>query len=206
MSAPVPATAVSICNRALARLGISYTIQALTDASKEAYQCNLWFVPCREATLQDIPWGFATKRATLALSGTGQATAPWTYKYAYPNDCLMARSIDLGVIITDPKQRIPFAIESDGTESGRVILCDFPNAVLTYTLAITNPAMFTTRFADALAWKLAEDLAMVMSVSTVIRDGVHAHYELALSRAIMADNREQQDRMEPDAEFIQGRL
>lgn len=205
MSGPVPATVVAICNRALSRIGVSYSIQALTDAGKEAFLCNLWYGPARDATMQDINWGFATKRTTLALSGTGAATVPWIYKYTYPDDCLLARSIDQGVPITQSAQRIPFAIESDGTESGRILLCNTPQAVLTYTLSITNPGMFTTLFADALAWRLAEELAYPMTVNVQLRSEVHGHYELALARALMMENREQQGYPEPDSEFIQAR-
>lgn len=67
---------VDICNLALGRIGAS-TITALGEGSDESDQCDLYYVPTRQALLRSHPWGFALKWVDLvrdARSDYGTAT------------------------------------------------------------------------------------------------------------------------------------
>lgn len=100
---------VSICNRALAKVGTRSTIASLTEASNEAKACNLIFEPTRDEVENMAFWNFTTKTVTMGLlksapgtptnpTGSTQWTSaypapPWLYEYAYPSDCIQFRKI-----------------------------------------------------------------------------------------------------------------
>ncbi|MEY8773816.1 hypothetical protein AB9K30_02345 [Klebsiella pneumoniae] len=56
------ASVINICNIALARIGNSRTINSLTEKTKEAYTCNLFYESMRDAVLADNDWNFAMSR------------------------------------------------------------------------------------------------------------------------------------------------
>ncbi len=111
---------IEICNQALSRIGTRSTIASLTEASKEAKQCNLVYAQTRDEVLSMAFWNFAKKTATLSLLKSAPGTPsnptgatqwsnaypapPWLYEYSYPSDCLQFRSIypqiDTGIIGT----------------------------------------------------------------------------------------------------------
>lgn len=77
------ASVINICNIALARIGNSRTINSLTEKTKEAYTCNLFYESMRDAVLADNDWNFAMSRvvwltlATLRRDGcSGISTRP----------------------------------------------------------------------------------------------------------------------------------
>lgn len=148
---------VSICNMALARIEAKAQIQSLTQAGREAKFCNTFFEHCRDMLLQRMQPSWAMKRA--ALSDLGSPPDEWSYRYAYPSDCLLAVEI---VNLADRNKRIKFEIaDNDGASS--VILTDEDDAVLWYVRTITNPSVFDPLFIDALAWSLAAEIAMPLT-------------------------------------------
>ncbi|MFN6798793.1 hypothetical protein ACK4QH_23255, partial [Proteus mirabilis] len=76
-------------------------INSMTEASKEAVQCNLHYAQCRDSVLADFPWNFATKK--VALANTNNPPPNWAYAYRYPNDCLKA----IGIVEPHQKYRRP---------------------------------------------------------------------------------------------------
>lgn len=84
------ASEVSICNLALNHIG-AYAIASLSDATKEARDCNTLYSYARDSVLRDHKWAFATKRLTLAL--LTDTYSGWDYAYQYPTDCLIAYEI-----------------------------------------------------------------------------------------------------------------
>lgn len=83
-------TAVEICNQALAALGVTQYITALTDLTKEAQVANLYYEDTRKRLLASFPWPFAlhtrllpefpttVSAVTHAGTGTGVITATAT--------------------------------------------------------------------------------------------------------------------------------
>ena len=155
----MPASEVSVCNLALARLGIDVPIANLeTEQSKAASQCRLHYETARDAMLADFPWNFARRRAALAELADDPAEG-WEYNYALPNDCLRVVAVipetgDRSVYGVSwgrwggtswdwdywplAGYRIPYIIESRASESGRRILTDEPNANLKYIARISD--------------------------------------------------------------------
>ena len=163
------ATSVQICNRALSRSG-GGRISALTDASREAQECNLHYEDTRDAVLRDFDWGFARKRATLAL--LTDTYDGWDYAYALPSDYIIARKLydstgansgtiyDLDEFRYRVDDQVKYEIASNDAGSRPILLTDMEDAILIYTAKITDVNAFDTMFSDALAWRLASELAM----------------------------------------------
>lgn len=101
---------VSICNRALSKIGTHSQIASLAEASVEARECNLNYTSVRDKLLRAAHWTFARKfvNASVLKYGpgaeefSGTVTNTWTsdypppgwaYTYGYPSDCLLVRYV-----------------------------------------------------------------------------------------------------------------
>jgi len=186
------ATEVSICNLALSRSG-GGRIQALTEASKEARECNLHYEFARDAVLRDFDWGFASKRATLGLL-TDTYTG-WTYAYAMPSDYIKIREIldaqsnytgtyyDVEDQLYKQAGKPKFEIASNDSGSRPIILTDIASAEIRYTAKITDVNAFDSLFQDALAWRLAAELAMSLRGKADERNALLNIYQIAIGNA-----------------------
>ena len=172
---------VGICNLALARVGAE-KITDLSEGSPAALDCARLYEPLRDALLAAHPWRFAEAHQALALMADA-APAGWTYAYALPADCLAARAVVDGQtgITERPSPPVPFAV------SGATVLTDQVGAVLIYTRRATDPVRFDPLFTDALATKLAADLAMARRLDRLIRDQMVRDHQLIMAQARLAD-------------------
>ena len=197
----MPATAVEICNMALARIGVGQRISALDDPSEAAIQCATFYQQALEQALSAAMWSFATKRYALGVSSI-DPPAEWFYRYSYPADCLFARFIEDGRRVRREDESIPFSVEGDGTTAGKSILCDQPDAILVYTWNVSNPVLFTPWFVDAFAWLLAAEIAMPLSVALAIEQTARQRWMMARDEAITTGFREGTPDVPPESEFI----
>jgi hypothetical protein len=80
---------VDICNMALGHLGDDATVASLDppEGSAQAEHCARFYPMARDAMLDAHKWGFATRRASLALLSE-TPPSPWRYAYAQPADAL----------------------------------------------------------------------------------------------------------------------
>lgn len=193
----------SICNMALARIGVTKSITALTDTTVEGRQCNLFYEQTRDALLEAFAWPFATRQATLAVIDDIDRD-DWTYAYGLPDDCLSPRSIWAGVRTPRPDQRFPFVLENDSTE-GPILLCDIQDATLSYTAQVTAPGLFTKKFSDALAWALAVELSMPLKVDKATAALARQMAQLSLLQAKASTLDAQEPDQAPAPDFITGR-
>lgn len=191
---------IEICNVALSRVAHTQPIVSFTEHSKAAELCAVLFAPLRDLVLSAFPWPFAESIAYLADIGT---PAPgWAYRYRYPGDCLRVREI------IQPGQRrslsadmqIPYKIGYD--VGGKVIHTDQPDAGVRFTFRVQDSTFFDPQFADALAWRLAMDLALPLSSKPDLQQFAAQQYQLALTVAEGAAFEESQDDPEPDSEFV----
>lgn len=192
-------TVVSICNMALARIGVSSFISNLNEASNEARVLNLFYEPMRDFALRDNPWNFATARVVLADAGTPPTN--WGYKYTYPSDCLKARYIvPPGIRRPRNDQRIEFEVANSAGQ--RVILSNQPEAELVYTVRATDPTLFDPMFESALAYLLASEAAMPLSVKPDVAKAARDAYEKIKSLAAAQSMNESFEGVEPESELI----
>lgn len=197
------ATVVSICNMALARIGVSSFISNLNEASNEARVLNLFYEQMRDFALRDNDWNFARRRVVLANAGTPPTN--WAFKYTYPSDCIYARKI-LMAGMRNPRndQRIPFEIASEGSQ--RVIYTDQAQAELVYTARITDPTLYDPMFESALAFLLAAEVAMPLTVKESVANAARNGYERVKSLAAAQSANEGFEGAEPESQLITERV
>jgi hypothetical protein len=195
-------TAVDICNLALARIGQRQFIGSLTDPSTAGQLCNVLYAPARDATLASAPWQFATKRATLAAVA-GQTWDGWGYGYALPTDFVAVRYLYPGVRAPTLEQRIPYSLEYSG--SVPVLLTDQSPALLVYICNAVPEVLFPPLFVQAVAWKLAAELALGLPEKSRLAVAMENAWRAALGQAIPVDANQSQGDVEADSEIITSR-
>lgn len=193
------ASDVTICNLALSHLGDD-RISSLDDPTRQGRTCKLHYAPARDAVLRDHPWNFATSRESLALL-TGVTAVGWNYVYAYPSDCLFAREIWQETEQVNPT---PFEIIRKGDK--RIIVTNQEDAVLEYTVQVTDTTQFDPLFVDALSYKLAAELAMPLTRSVPITQAMLSLYMNRVAQATTIDSREGRKDPEHPSTFLNVRL
>ncbi len=138
-----------IANLALSRLG-QRPIAALSEQSAEGVVCNDKYDLCRRITLAYHTWRFAVKNVTLApISQTTVAGQKYLYEYTIPSDCI--RVVGVEPISANP----PIEFE----KVGDVLRTDDSTGEIRYIWDVTDTNDFDMLFVDALAWKLAAEIA-----------------------------------------------
>jgi len=200
----VAATEIEICNLALSNIRSLKFIEALTEDNNEAIACNLHYARTRDLALRRADWPFARKRLALIASGT--PPDEWGYSYALPADCLRVRGVQDGMRVRSFDATIKYAIENDGTGSGRVILMDIPDAVLIYTMRVTDTTVFDDDFAEALTWKLAANICRPLDKDAQVCAQTLQIAEEIMGRAVARAYNEQKPDAQPESDFYTTRL
>lgn len=195
---------VDICNLALGRIGhgASSPIQSLTEDSESARACNRVFANAMRAVLREYRWSWA--QASVALAVTAQVVPGYAYCYAYPSECsflhgIAEESVDPG---RNPAWRWKYRILAATDGQSRVIATDLAGAWAHYTRTIDNPAFADELFCDALAWKLAKELALGLRAMPQMATLAEQEYQLALSKATAANENEQGTPAMPEPEDV----
>jgi hypothetical protein len=194
---------VEICNTALVRIGVTEFIDDLADQSTNAELCSLLYPIARDLTLAKNAWKFAVRRVALAAAA-GTAPLPWAYQFRLPADCITALEIERAIRATTHEQLDRFDIESDAT--GGLFLCDVEAPTLRYVARVEDSGRFSPPFVDAVAWRLAYDLAVALKVSRQVRDNMLASWLIAVGEAGVHSRQQAQQGPAPDAAQITGRL
>lgn len=166
------ASAVEICNLALAHIGDRATVASIDppEGSAQAEHCARFYPIARDSLLELHDWGFATRRAQLALLTSDRPE--WDYAYGVPADALRILAVIPSDATDDFAEAIvtngmpvvssmvgqPFAREIDST--GRsVIYTDQEDAAARYVAFVTDTTKFSPLFVTTLSWHLASMLA-----------------------------------------------
>lgn len=165
---------VDICNRALQKLGHT-KITSLGDDVKAARECQRAFALVRDAVFRDHPWNCLLARASLARLSE---TPAWGFdaQYQLPVDCLRVLEAD-----TDYDWRV----------EGRRILSDAgaPLNIL-YVRQEEDPGQYDLLLVEALAARLAAELAEALTQSNTKRELAERGYLDVLGQARRADAQE----------------
>lgn len=170
---------VQIAKFAISRIG-GKNIESFdpVEDSVESHQTALWYHHCRRETLELFDWVFARKRLTLALDSNAAPSGVWVYRYQFPADGIVIRSIQ------NPAGRnadpVPFDIEVPTTPDVKTILTDVPDAVAIYTANITTPSLYSPSFVNAFSLSLAYKLSYAVRGDEDLKAGVRADYERML--------------------------
>ncbi|WP_175982554.1 hypothetical protein [Caballeronia zhejiangensis] len=188
------ASAVDICNLALGHLGDDATVSSINppEGSAQAEHCQRFYPIARDMTLEAHEWGFATKRANLALL-TDTPPPGFTYVYQLPSDCRNVIDLVNPYTIVDVphnglhwhgygygNEPIPYELETlaNGTQA---IYTNLAEAQIRYTFGVTDTTKFSAQFTDAVGWLLASYLA-----GPVIKGDVGMQVGQAMYKAYLA--------------------
>jgi hypothetical protein len=166
-----------IVNLSLSRIGFKGRIGSLYEGSFAAKKALDVYGQTRDEIIHNGQYEFAERiiAGTLVKQAPmgGYITNPWNpatnpdlpwlYSYAYPTDAIKIRSIratPLFVPAFDPQHNI-FSLGNDtgGSTPQRIILCNVPNALITYAGRVTDVTQWSPDFTEALAAALGRRLA-----------------------------------------------
>lgn len=176
------ASEVDICNLALGHLGDNATVASIDppEGSAQAEHCARFYPIARDSLLEMHFWNFTMRR--IKLAAVTNSWPEWQYAYAVPGDCLNAIAVMPPDANDDYSTRFvptdtpdfahnyspmiaagryvpqPFTMEtvSDGSS---VIYTNQEQAMLRYTVLVTDPTKFSPLFVMTLSWHLASMLA-----------------------------------------------
>jgi hypothetical protein len=182
---------ISICNMALAEV-VAAPIESLNERSLEARETGRYYDQALVSLMESHPWGFATRRATLAETVNARP-GEWSGSFALPTDVARPIKVMSASSITGSQgwwadDRITganYAIEDN------ILYCSLRDPVLAYTTSAITAAAFPAKFVDALALELASRIAMPIKKSREMRGDLLKQAEVAKQRA-MADDMNRQ--------------
>ena len=159
-------SSTSICCSALLKIG-GDIISSLTDGSRPANICNQLYATLRDEVMASAPWRFATKQVQIAANGT-PPLFEYLYSFTEPNDSLRILTVEA----------IPW------TEQDGLILCNDQGPVnVTYLFQNTDESSWSIQFGEALAYRLAKDLALALVQSVPLAQQMSGEYDKAIAQA-----------------------
>ena len=221
----------SIFNLALGHVGEATQVVDPDESTTVARTCRRFWDQARDAVLSDHPWQFA-RRVVTAVAYTPVPTG-WSYAYLLPSDLLSVRGLNpawvdawttapatywwtdstgaiysssdaINSLTTPVTWALGGATDEDGLDTP-LLLCDAELGSLVYTRRVEDTSRYPPPFVDAVAYRLAFDLAVPLSGSTEIRSLLWTLYQQRLGNAAVMDARQRLDRRMPDAESIRER-
>lgn len=188
--------AVSICNQALGWLGAD-SINDFSDPTREAQLCSENFDNLRDAVLEAREWTFAVRRLTL----TPMVLSP---VYGYENQFLLPDNVLR--VLNIPTSEGTFgglpalaggagADSSQGLQDWRVESIDAGNVIVANVdrirvrviWRVTNETIWSSMYVQALAARIAADLAMPLVNSRALQADMWKLYDAKLRDAATMD-------------------
>lgn len=167
-------TEVDICNAALSRAGISKRIESLSDATVEAEACDAEYAGARDAVLEDHPWQFAMKYASLPKD----AASPewyWDHQYSLPDDYMMLLNLEA--------ESIPYEITADL----KLMTNEGAPLKVRYASRVTDPSKMPQSFKQAVVLRLASFIAVSLTKDLERANFLEQKYEKQVADARFAD-------------------
>lgn len=174
------ASAIEICNMALAKCGHEGFITSFSENSKGAKYMNVFYEPMRDEVLRSHLWRFARKRAVLAPLVEAVPFDGGNY-FQYPDDCLRILGTDKEYFYGG----YPWAREGDKIIANTTVL----NIV--YTSRVTDVSFFDPSFVDCLATRLAMEVCLAITADSSLKEQLKRDYRDSLIRAAHASATEQ---------------
>lgn len=180
---PSSATPLSISNQALSWLGANL-ITSFDDGTTEANLCKANYDQLRDAVLESYWWSFATLRvrltATELYTGAPENKTYTGYKYAVPRDSLRVWKVS-----SDADFRA--GNTGNWTMEGGYIIASFHPAFTKYTFRLEDTAQMSPGFTQALAARMAMDLALPITESNSKEQLMAQRYAMKVDEAKTLD-------------------
>ena len=190
------ASEVDICNIALGKLGAN-PIATFLDGTTEANLCGLQYPILRDAVLAARAWTFATTRLQIT-SGIPPDPIPsgWGYAYLVPNDSLRI----IQAYVPNPAgaviQYIDTQFDAIYTQIDWERLIDYlytnqgPTIWVKYIRRVTDTSKFDPNFIEALATRIAMELAIPITNNPALLDGYTKLYSAKIIEATSTEGQQ----------------
>lgn len=172
-------TKTDICNLALSYIGQGM-IASIEANNESARQCRLHYDNTRKLLLRQYEWSFARKHEPLALVNT--EINGYKYIYLYPEKCLKMLAILDNHNAFDAFRQKDFEVFNMDNNT-KVIASNVELAYIDYVYDITDCDIFDSLFLEALARKLASNLAVPLLGNESTADRNYKMYQAALEEA-----------------------
>ena len=160
---------VSVCNSGLLKVG-ALPISSFSDNTRASNICQAQYPILRDEVMRNSPWRFALVQVVMA---TPNATAPlFDYQAAYdiPANILRVWQVD--------------DYADAWTEIGNQIFCNKADGINTLCIyQNTDPTSWDAQFAEALAWRMAQEIAFAMVQSAPMAQEMAKGYDKSLATA-----------------------
>ena len=206
---------IDCCNDALAMVGASSIIN-LTDNTKSARVCSVFYDCNRRALLRRHRWNFAIKRVQLAPDAAAPAFGK-AYQFTLPNDCLkviLPRKDNLDWVVEGRK--ILSDCNDNGADDGdgnwllagnlaaqqsTGVANTAPVLNLRYIADIEDCTQWDSVFYDLLSDAIAIDICEPLTNSTSKKASLERHYQEAVEDAEQFDSFEKISQEPPSDSF-----
>lgn len=173
-------TEIDLANMALTMLG-QQPINDLTDNNNRANLANTRLADVRDSVLRAHNWNCAIKRASLA---TLTDAPTWGFKSAFVLPVDFVRLVGLEDELTQYKIE---AGNFGGTNS-LLLLTDTSTVNILYVYQVTDVSKMDHSLKQAIATRLASEIAMAITGDTGKENFLLQKYELLLARAQFEDS------------------
>lgn len=185
------ASEINICNLALGKLG-AHSITSFADGVVESEQCKLQYPLIRDAVLEARDWTFATFEVPLTqVSSPADLPPEYAFAFALPLDCLLIRYCFLPSNVAAPGGAVLYQDSTSEQRQRRPPWNRFGDVCVTnqsvlwarYIRRITDTTKFTSGFIQALASRLASELAMPLTNKVELQAELLKETELKMREA-----------------------
>ena len=169
------ASEIDICNLALGQLGAHY-ITSFADGTTESVACATNYPMARDAVLESRDWTFAVveRQLTEITVPSGEMPPEFSHAYQVPTDCLLIRYCFLPSTVSFPDGMSGALITAEPTSEQSVqrptwnrfedrCYCNESLLWARYIKQVTDTTKYTNNFLQALATRLAFELAMPLT-------------------------------------------
>lgn len=193
------ATKTEIANKALARINVP-PVLSIDGNDPQAEEANRAWDMVRDEVLREGGWNFARRRAQLSRL-TETPAFEFSYYYALPADFISLLELnEIGVTEGGAEK---FEIEG-ASNNALVIASDAETVKIVYTAKVTDTSIYDSLFTEALSLRLAAELSTFLTGSRSQYQELLREYEMAISRAKLADSRDARGEGGKMRGFIEG--
>jgi len=171
---------ISICNQALGWLGANL-ITSFNDNTVESNLCEANYALIRDTVLEETSWSFALKRKELPA--LADAELGYSHAFQLPVDCITLirayKTTEFRTIDT-----LDYVLED------RKILTNNGACFIKYVFKQNDVQRYTPNFIQALAFRIASDLAIPLTKSAALQKQYLGLYQMRISDASATDGQQ----------------
>lgn len=178
-------TRLDIINNALLKTALPLAA-SIDDCD---WNANFVFDTCAEQALRAHAWGFAQRLASLSRLPDSPPFG-FSYAYAMPEDCLRVIDCRPAAELRSPRARF--------VTQGRRVLTNASPCNARYIARDLNPENWPPDFANAVACRIACEIAALSAEKIQLVPQLLQIYQLAIAQAQASDAREETERVPLD--------